>query len=41
MLLVLVDIICLCVNLIEESYYMIGLVEIVKMKDGVYFFNSV
>ena len=34
------DIICLCANLTEESYHMIGSAEIAKMKDGVYLSNS-
>ena len=33
------DIICLCANLTEESYHMIGSAEIAKMKDGVYLFQ--
>lgn len=34
------DIICLCANLTDESYHMIGEAEIAKMKDGVYLSNS-
>ena len=34
------DIICLCANLTEESYHMIGSAEIAKMKDGVYLSNG-
>lgn len=34
------DIICLCANLTDDNYHMIGKAEIQKMKDNVYLSNS-
>lgn len=34
------DVICLCANLTEESYHMIGDEQVAKMKKGVYLSNS-